>query len=214
MTTGTDRRQSLKLLAGALGAATLAPIARPARAQQPAVTFGGTIPFSGRWAEVGQSVHSAYVTVAKYVNEVMGGLQVGDRKVRLEVKMVDDASDPQRATALLQRQVDEGVPLFLGSYSSPIVLPQTAITERARRPMVQAGGGADAIFTQGYKYVFGIFPRASRSAHPAIDAFETLNPKPRTFTVAYTNNPFSKPQGLGVIERLRAKGFEVLESRS
>ncbi|MGO4392298.1 amino acid ABC transporter substrate-binding protein [Variovorax sp. M-6] len=208
-----NRRRSLELLGGVAGAAAIASFSRSARAQpMPAITLGGTIPFSGRWAEIGQNVHSAYQTVAKYVNEVAGGLQVGNRRYRIEVKMVDDASDPQRATSLLQRQVDDGIQYFLGSYSSPIVLPMTAITERARRPMVQAGGGADAIFDQGYKFVFGIFPRASRSAFPAVDAFELLTPKPRTFIVAYTNNPFSKPQGLGVIQRLKAKGFQVLDT--
>lgn len=207
------RRKSLQMLSAAAGTLALPTVMRNARAQtMPVITFGGTMPFSGRWAEVGQYVHSAYQTVTKYINEVAGGLQVGNQRYRLEVKMVDDASDPQRATSLLQRQVDEGVKFFLGSYSSPIVLPMVAITERARRPMVQAGGGADAIFTQGHRFVFGIFPRASRSAFPAVDAFEALTPRPKTFTVAYTNNPFSKPQGLGVIERLKSKGFEVLET--
>jgi branched-chain amino acid transport system substrate-binding protein len=77
--------------------------------------------------------------------------------------------------------------------------------------MVQAGGGGDPIFSQGYKFVFGMYPRASRSAFPAVDAMEALSPKPKTFTVVYTNDPFSKPQGLGVIARLKSKGFEVLD---
>ena len=212
MAANVGRRRSLKLLGGATGGA-LVSLAGAARAQSmPSITFGGTIPFSGRWAEIGQSVHSAYQTVAKFINEELGGLQVGNRKYRIDIKMVDDASDPQRATSLFQRQVDDGVQFFLGSYSSPLVLPTTAISERARRVMVQAGGGADAIFTRGYKYVFGIFPRASRSAFPAVDALEQLTPKPRTFLVAYSNNPFSKPQGVGVVERLKSKGLEVVET--
>lgn len=207
-----SRRETLAL-AGAAGIAATAGPFRPAIAQAtPTLTFGGTIPFSGRWAEIGQSVHAGYQTVVKYVNEEQGGLDVGGRKVRLEIKVVDDASDPQRATTLLQRQIDDGVQYFLGSYSSPIILPQAAIINRARRPMVQAGGGADAIFTQGYRYVFGMYPRASRSAFPAVDAFEALTPKPRTFTVVYANDPFSKPQGEGVIARLREKGMEVIDT--
>lgn len=213
MNDSISRRDSLKTLGSAAAAAALGPWVHSAQAQAlPAITFGGTMPFSGRWAEIGTSMHTSFLTYAKYVNEVLGGLQVGNRKYRLDVKMVDDASDPQRATALLQRQIDDGVQLFLGSYSSPTVLPQVAIIERARRPMVQAGGGADAIFTQGYKFAFGIYPRASRSAFPAVDAMEALKPKPKTFSVAYANNPFSKPQGIGVIERLKAKGFEVYET--
>jgi hypothetical protein len=101
-----SRRESL-VLAGAAGAAAAAGPFRPAIAQAAqTLTFGGTIPFSGRWAEIGQSVHAGYQTVVKYVNEEQGGLDVGGRKVRLEIKVVDDASDPQRATTLLQRQID------------------------------------------------------------------------------------------------------------
>lgn len=211
MATMLGRRDSLKLLGGAAAAAALLP--KPALAQSAAtIRFGGTIPFSGRWAEIGQSVNAGYQTVVKYVNEVGGGLEIGGRRHKLEVQLVDDASDPQRATSLLQKQVDDGTPYFLGSYSSGIVLPQATLINRARRPMVQAGGGADAIFTQGFRYVFGIYPRASRSAFPAVDAFAALEPKPRTFTVAYANDPFSKPQGEGVITRLREKGFEVLDT--
>lgn len=204
------RRGSLKIfLAGGLS-----PIVAPAvRAQTPSVlTFGGTIPFSGRWAEVGQSVHAGYTTVAKYINEAQGGLDVAGRKYRVEIKMADDASDPQRATTLLQRQLDDGINLFLGTYSTPIVLPQAALTERARKPMVQAGGGGDAIFSQGYKYIFGIYPRASRSAFPAVDAITSLTPRPERFVVVYTNDPFSKPQGLGVIARLKERGAAVVDS--
>src|SRR3546814_4630799 len=39
-----------------------------------------------------------------------------------------------------------------------------------------------------------------------------LMPKPRSFSVVYTNDPFSKPQGLGVIDRLKEKGFTILDT--
>jgi branched-chain amino acid transport system substrate-binding protein len=143
---------------------------------------------------------------------VKGGLDVGGKSYRLEIRLVDDASDPQRATTLLQKQIDDGTQYFLGSYSSGIILPQAAIVNRARRPMVQGGGGADAIFTQGYRYIFGMYPRASRSAFPALDAMAELNPKPKTFTVVFSNDPFSKPRGEGVIARLKEMQFNILET--
>ncbi len=205
------RRGSIKAISATVGIGALGHSGRTAAQTQPSVIFGGTIPFSGRWAEIGQSVHAGYQTVVKYVNEVQGGIDIGGKRHRLELRLVDDASDPQRATTLLQKQIDDDVRFFLGSYSTPIILPQVALTERARKPMVQAGGGGDPIFTQGYKFVFGMYPRASRSAFPAVDAFEALSPKPKTVTVVYTNDPFSKPQGLGVIERLKEKGMQVVK---
>lgn len=211
MARNISRRTSLGFLG--IVAGTVAGRVGVLRAQTlPTVTFGGTIPFSGRWAEIGQSVNAGYQTVAKYVNEVNGGLDVGGKKYRLDIQLVDDASDPQRATTLLQKQIDDGTQYFLGSYSSGIILPQAAIVNRARRPMVQAGGGADAIFTQGYRYIFGMYPRASRSAFPAVDALAGLNPKPKTFTVVFSNDPFSKPQGEGVINKLKERQFEVIET--
>ena len=211
MARNISRRRSLGLLGGVTG--VVAGRATFLRAQsQPVITFGGTVPFSGRWAEVGQSVNAGYQTVVKYVNDVNGGLDVGGKKYRLDIQLVDDASDPQRATTLLQKQIDDGTQYFLGSYSSGIVLPQAAIINRARRPMVQAGGGADAIFTQGYRYIFGMYPRASRSAFPAVDALAALSPKPKTFTVAFSNDPFSKPQGEGVITRLKDMQFDVIDT--
>src|SRR5690606_9089014 len=120
------------------------------------------------------------LTAVKYFNEVLGGIEVGGERYMLELNLFDDASDPSRATTLIQRQVDQGVTLFLGSFGSNIVLPTAAIVDRARRPMVQAGGGSDLIFTQGYRYVFGIFTRASQQFWSSVDFFANLNPRPQT----------------------------------
>ena len=71
MARNISRRRSLGLLGGVTG--VVAGRATFLRAQsQPVRAFGGTIPFSGRWAEVGQSVNAGYQTVAKYVNDVNG----------------------------------------------------------------------------------------------------------------------------------------------
>lgn len=109
------RRGSIKAFSAAVGMAALGRGGKAAAQSLPVVTFGGTIPFSGRWAEIGQSVHAGYQTVVKYVNEVQGGVDIGGKRHRLELKLVDDASDPQRATTLLQKQIDDDVQFFLGS---------------------------------------------------------------------------------------------------
>src|SRR5690606_6802472 len=111
---------------------------------------------------------------------------------RLELGIVDDASDPARATTLIQRQVDEGVDFFLGSYGSNIVLPCAGITEAAGKVMVQVGASSDQIFVQGYEYIFGFFPRASRAWVTSIELFKTIEPKPKSVSIIATNDAFSK----------------------
>lgn len=186
-------------------------VARGVRAQARAVVLGGSIPMTGAAAETGLNVLYGYQAAVKRINDEMGGIQAGGQTYRFELRLVDDASDPSRATTLIQRQVDEGVPFFLGSFGSNIVLPTCAITERARRPMVQAGGGSDQIFTQGRRFVFGMFPRATRQFDSVVAFFKRLDPQPRSFAIVYTNDPFSRFQALGAKATLDAAGYQVTE---
>src|SRR4029077_4907736 len=141
------RRRDILVGAG-LGAASLAaPPPRSARAQAgKTLVFGGSVRLSGATAETGLNVNNGYITAASYLNDVLGGVEIAGEKYKIELKLFDDASDPARATTLIQRQLDDGTDFFLGSFGSNIVLPTAAITERAKKVMVQTGGGPGAVF--------------------------------------------------------------------
>src|SRR5258708_1467230 len=181
------------LLKGLGAAALAAPAIRSARAQAgKTLVFGGSVPLTGAAAETGLNVNNGYITAATYLNEVLGGVEIAGEKYKIELKLFDDASDPARATTLIQRQIDEGTDFCLGSFGSNIVLPTAAITERAKKPMVQTGGGSDAIFTRGYKFVFGMFPRATRQFAATAALFKSLQPAPQTYSVIWANDASSK----------------------
>jgi branched-chain amino acid transport system substrate-binding protein len=199
------------LMASAAAALAAPAIRRAEAAAAQKLVFGGSVPLSGVAAETGLNVHNGYRIAVKYLNEVLGGVEIAGRKYFLELRMFDDASDPSRAVTLIQRQIDEGVDFFLGSFGSNIVLPTVAITESAEKPMVQAGGGSDQIFTQGYRYVFGVYPRASRQFVSTATWLKTLNPPPRTISIISTNDAFSKPLARGAIADCKAHGIEVLD---
>ena len=193
--------------------AAAAAIAGSARARTTkTLVFGGSVPLTGAAAETGLNVNNGYITAVSYLNELLGGVEIAGEKYHLELKLFDDASDPARATTLIQRQIDDGTDFFLGSFGSNIVLPTAAITERARKPMVQTGGGADAIFTRGFKYVFGMYPRATRQFVAAAALFKSLQPAPRTYSVIFTNDAFSKAAADGVKLSCNQVGFKLLDS--
>ncbi len=198
------------LMQFAAGTALAAPAIRTAGAQAKTLVFGGSIPLSGAAAETGLNVNNGYATAVKFINE-QGGVEIGGNRYMLDLKLFDDASDPSRAVTLIQRLIDDNVNFFLGSFGSNIVLPTAAITERAERPMVQAGGGSDQIFTQGYRYVFGMFPRATRQFQSTVAFFKTLNPQPKTFSVIATNDAFSKTFAAGIVRTTKEAGFTLVE---
>jgi branched-chain amino acid transport system substrate-binding protein len=178
---------------------------------QNVITFGGSVPMSGKEADAGLNVLQGYKVVIKYINEQMGGVRIGDKTYTLDLEMFDDASDPQRAMTLIQKQVDSGVNFFLGSFSSAIVLPTAAITERAKRPMVQAGGGSDQIFSRKYRYVFGMFPRASRQLASLTEMLKSQKEQIKKCSLVTTNDPYSKAQADGAAVMLKNAGFEVAD---
>ncbi|MFO1162393.1 MAG: amino acid ABC transporter substrate-binding protein [Reyranellaceae bacterium] len=207
------RRRDVLRTGGLAAAALAAPAIRSAEAQAgKTLVIGGSVPLTGAAAETGLNVNNGYITAASYFNEVLGGVEIAGEKYKIELKLFDDASDPARATTLIQRQIDEGTDFFLGSFGSNIVLPTAAITERAKKPMVQTGGGSDAIFTRGLKYVFGMYPRATRQFAATAALFKTLQPTPQTYSVIYTNDAFSKTAGEGVRLSCDAAGFKRIDS--
>lgn len=206
-----DRRTFLKSTATSAAAVAAGGIFAPhvARAQQETITFGGSVPMSGGAAETGLNVMRGYECAVKYINEEMGGIEIDGQTYSLELDLFDDASDPSRASTLVQRQVDDGIDFFLGSFGSNIVLPTSAITDGAGRILVQAGGGADNIFTQGRRGVFGIFPRASRQFVSSVQLFQRLEGGPSKVGIIYTNDPFSKSQADGARSEIENAGMEV-----
>jgi branched-chain amino acid transport system substrate-binding protein len=207
------RRRELLRSAGLSVATLAAPALRLARADSlKPLVIGGSVPLTGPAAETGLNVNNGYLTAASYFNDVLGGVEIAGEKYKIELKPFDDASDPARATTLIQRQIDEGTEFFLGSFGSNIVLPTVAITDRAKKIMVQTGGGSDAIFTKGYKYQFGMYPRATRQFTSAAALFKTLQPTPKSYSVLYNNDAFSKTAANGVKQSCDAAGFKRIDS--
>jgi branched-chain amino acid transport system substrate-binding protein len=202
-------RRTLLTTGAALGITVGLP--RIARAQEKTIVFGGSVPMTGQAAETGLNVLRGYECAVKFVNEEMGGVEIGGETYTLALNLFDDASDPSRASTLIQRQVDEGIGFFLGSFGSNIVLPTCSITEAAGRIMVQAGGGSDQIFTQGRRRVFGIFPRATRQFVSSVNMFGELEPKVETVSIIYTNDPFSLFQAEGAQTSIEEAGMKVLD---
>jgi branched-chain amino acid transport system substrate-binding protein len=207
-----DRRAFLQMT-GSVAAVGAGGLFAPhiARAQQQTIVMGGSVPMTGAAAETGLNVLRGYECAVKFINEEMGGVEIGGQNYRIQLNLFDDASDPSRATTLIQRQVDEGTLFFLGSFGSNIVLPTCAITEAAGRLMVQAGGGSDLIFTQGRRRVFGIFPRASRQFVSSVEMFQRLQPAPTTVSIIFTNDPFSRFQAEGAKTEIENAGLQVVD---
>jgi branched-chain amino acid transport system substrate-binding protein len=109
-----------------------------------------SLPLTGPNADVAKSGYQGYKLWAAQVNA--GGGLLG-RKVRL--KVLDNGFDPNQAGTDYTRLISQDkVDLLLGTFSSLLNAPASAIAARQHMLYVEPSGGAASLFTRGFTNLF------------------------------------------------------------
>ena len=207
-------RQPLAIaaLAGALA------IAFPAQAkvEGDTIVLGSAISLTGKYSQDGKNAKDGYDLAVKRINET-GGVKMGGKTYKLQVKYYDDESTPARTAQLLERLIrQDGVKFVLGPYSSGTTKAAAPITEKHRIPMVEAEGASRSLFTQGYKYLFAVLSTSEQYLKSAIDLAAEVakqqGKKPSTVRIAmaFENDPFSLDVRAGVVEDAKRYGMDIV----
>ncbi|HET6922343.1 MAG TPA: amino acid ABC transporter substrate-binding protein [Anaeromyxobacteraceae bacterium] len=131
------------------------PSRAPGAEPRTRILVGATLPLTGSEARIGGYFKEGYELAFEEVNK-KGGLEVGGKKLPVELKLLDDTSTQATAVSLADRLVNsDGVDFLLGTYSSHLVEAQSTVAEQNRVPYVNGGGGATKIYRRGFKYLFG-----------------------------------------------------------
>lgn len=173
------------------------------------IKIGTSLPLTGEFSQPGQAAKEGYEVWQAMTNEA-GGLL--GRDVELVVK--DDASNQNTIVAdynalISQDQVD----LLLGTFSSLLNLPASAVAERNQMLYVEPAGGSPEMFSRGFKYLF-FSQQATADLQGKLFAeyLAALPEDERPKTAAYPtiDDPFAAPSVEGVREILEAAGIETV----
>jgi branched-chain amino acid transport system substrate-binding protein len=176
---------------------------------QKPIKIGASLPLTGEFSEPGKAAKQGYEVWAAMVNEGDGLL---GRKVELVVK--DDASNQNTVVSDYNALISQDkVDLLLGTFSSLLNLPASAVAERNRMVYVEPAGGNPDIFNRGFKTVF--FAQQATADHQGdvwakyiADLPEDKRPK----TAAYPtlDDPFTTPTSEGIEAILKEAGVETV----
>jgi branched-chain amino acid transport system substrate-binding protein len=167
------------------------------------IVLGTAMSQTGKYAREGKFYVDAYQMTADAINKA-GGVKVGGKAYKLELKMYDDQSDPNLCVRLYTRLVtSDKVNFLLGPYSSGITIPASSVSEKYEIPMVQGGGASGQIFSRGYKYIFGTLPKAEFYFLSAVAAAANLNPPIKTAALVYSNEAFDRSVAEGSRQLLK-----------
>ena len=135
----------------------------------------------------------------------------------LSIKYYDDESTPARAAQLVERLINQdNIKFVLGPYSSPMTKAVLPITEKYQIPVVQAEAASRSLFTQGYKYHFGIVATSEKYLTPLIamaaERAKQAGKDPSSVKVAmiYQDDPFSLDVRQGVADEIKRHGMKTV----
>ena len=173
------------------------------------IRIGASLPLTGDFAQPGNAANQGYEIWQDMINED-GGLLGRD----VELVIVDDASDQNTVVNDYNRLISqEQVDLLLGTFSSLLNLPASAVAERNRMVYVEPAGGAPEIFERGFQYLFYAQPAtAPHQADIFVDYIESLpeNERPQTAAYPTQDDPFTKPVIDTIQSELEGLGIETV----
>ena len=203
-------------LSASLCAAVIAASPALSKVEGDTIVLGSAISFTGKYSTNGIHASNGYNLAVKRINEA-GGVIVGGKSYKLEIKYYDDESTPARTAQLLERLIkQDGVKYMLGPYSSATTKAAAPITEKYKIPMVEAEGASRSLFTQGYRYMFAVLSTSEQylasSIGLAAELAEKSGRKPGDVKVAmvFENDPFSLDVRAGVVGDVSKYGMDVV----
>jgi branched-chain amino acid transport system substrate-binding protein len=176
------------------------------------IVIGASLPLTGDFSQPGTASQRGYTVWQEMVN-AKGGLL----KRQVQLKVVDDASDQNTVVSDYNRLISQDkVDLLLGTFSSLLNIPASAVAEKNRMVYVCPSCGSPKMFNRGFKNLF--FAQPATAIHQA-DLFAqwvtSLPAAQRPKTAAYPkqDDPFAAPVIEGIREKLEAAGIKTVYNK-
>jgi branched-chain amino acid transport system substrate-binding protein len=176
------------------------------------LVIGISLPLTGDFSQPGGEAKRGYEVWRDMVNAQDGVL---GRKVQL--KIVDDASNQDTVVTDYTKLITQDkVDLVLGTFSSLLNFPASAVAEKNRMVFVEPAGGAPKMFTRGFKNLF--FAQQATAPHQAdvfVNWVKSLPAADRPKTAAYPtqDDPFTRPVIESMQSQLEGLGVQTVFSQ-
>ncbi|MEU3980662.1 amino acid ABC transporter substrate-binding protein [Streptomyces sp. NPDC026672] len=173
------------------------------------IKIGASLPLTGEFSQPGQAAKRGYQIWQDTINE-QGGLL--GRKVQLVIK--DDASNQNSIVADYNALISQDrVELLLGTFSSLLNLPASAVAERNRMLYVEPAGGSPEMFSRGFKYLF--FSQQATADKQGANFANWIaglpaDQRPKTAAYPAIDDPFAGPTADGIRKILEKAGIRTV----
>ena len=173
------------------------------------IRIGAAVSETGRYMREGNDVQQGYRLWLDWVHNEYGGIKVGDDRYKVELVLYDDEGDGDTTARLVGKLISEDrVDFLLGPYTSGLTRSAIEVAEKHGKIMVEANGGAESLFAQGFQNLFAVLTPAGDYTQSALELLAAKGAK--TVAIAHSETAFATSVAAGAERWAAEYGLEVL----
>ncbi|MPZ57752.1 MAG: ABC transporter substrate-binding protein [Rhizobiales bacterium] len=199
----------LSRLMVATGFVAIGFAASPGNAQD-TIKIGAPLALTGGLADEG---HKQVVVWDMWLAKVngAGGINVGGKKMKVEIVKYDYQTNGTRAGQLAEKLVtDDKVNFVLAPFGSGHTKIVAAVAERYQVPLLACASSSESVFNQGLKYLFGTLSPNGGVTTAVVKYFKVQVPTLKRVAVLGRDDVFPKSMAQGISEAAKAQGLDVV----
>ncbi len=190
------------------------PQAPPAPSGPEFIKVGTVQPLTGQLSREGLFFKTGYELATKEVNDA-GGIFIKEynRKIPIKLIVLDDESDKAKTVRLMEDLATrESLDVFLGGYSTPLILAQVDIPAKYSIPYLNGGAAGTEIYvnkdgSRRSPWVFGLLVPVPVIGEATMDLLKSEIdkgnlPKPLNIAMVWQNTAHGRDYRDGVTDRV------------
>jgi branched-chain amino acid transport system substrate-binding protein len=185
-------------------------ISSPAAQAADVIKLGAPLALTGPLADEGKKQNVIWKMWLQKINDA-GGVNVGGKKMKVELAIYDYQSDGQRAGQLAEKLLtDDKVDFLLAPFGSGHTKIVATIAERYETPILACVSSSEAVFDQTLKHLFGTLSPNAGMFGPMITYFKGQMPSLKKLAVLGRDDIFPKSMAQGISAAAKKDGLDVV----
>lgn len=206
-----DTKHHLRMLATSAALLGSVFLAGAAHADEDGVLkIGAPLALTGGLADEGKKQENVWTLWLDKVNAA-GGVEVGGKKLPVELIYYDYQTDGKRAGQLAEKLItDDGVDVLMAPFGSGHTKIVAAVAERYQTPLLACVASSVSVYDQGFKYLFGTLAPNTGMTESMVAYFKEKMPSVKKVAVYGRDDVFPKAMATALADSAAGGGLDVV----
>ena len=172
--------------------------------------IGAPLALTGGLADEGKKQAGVWKLWLDKVN-AGGGIEVGGKKMNVEIIEYDYQTDGKRAGQLAEKLItDDKVDVLLAPFGSGHTKIVAAVAERYQTPLLACVASSVSVYDQGFKYLFGTLAPNTGMTESMVSYFKEKYPAIKKVAVYGRDDVFPKAMASALSDSAKSGGLGVV----